>query len=151
MKLSKNINLYIYNSYKVNHTVMPVNHMKKFYKNEDKKSKESNENDKRKYKKGKDSDSEGDNNSNSTGSENENDVSEANGGISDQQKFDIHEYRKMLSEMFPSKYMDNRVSMLEKEKKRVSLCQYQQRRRSRLLMIPIIPVIPITWDPLKLI
>ncbi len=97
---------------------MPVNHMKKFYKNEDKKSKELNENDKRKYKKGKDSDSEGDNNSNSTGSENENDASEANGGISDQQKFDIHEYRKMLAEMFPSKYMDNRVSMLEKEKKK---------------------------------
>ena len=97
---------------------MPVNHMKKFYKNEDKKSKESNENDKRKYKKGKDSDSEGDNNSNSTGSENENDASEASGGISDQQKFDIHEYRKMLSEMFPSKYMDNRVSMLEKDKKK---------------------------------
>jgi hypothetical protein len=90
---------------------MPVNHMKKFYKNEDKKSKESNENDKRKYKKGKDSDSEGDNNSNSSGSENDD-------GNMDQQKFDIHEYRKMLAEMFPSKYMDNRVSMLEKEKKK---------------------------------
>ena len=96
---------------------MPTNQMKKFYKNGDKKSKELKENDKRKYKKGGDSDNEGDNNSNSSGSENENDAAEAGSAISAQQKFDIHEYRKMLADMFPSKYMDNRVSMLEKEKR----------------------------------
>jgi len=99
---------------------MPANQLKKFYKNGDKKSKELKENDKRKYKKGGDSDNEGDNNSNSSGSENENDAAEAGGGISDQQKFDIHEYRKMLADMFPSKYMDNRVSKLESERKKVN-------------------------------
>ena len=102
---------------------MPVNHMKKLYKNGDKKSKESKETEKRKDKKGKESDSEGDNNQNSSGSENDNDNDNDNVGSivtsdkTDQQKFDIQEYRKMLAEMFPSKYMDNRVSMLEKDKK----------------------------------
>ena len=95
--------------------------MKKLYKNGDKKSKESKETEKRKYKKGKDSDSEGDNNQNSSGSENDNDNDNIGSIVTsdktDQQKFDIQEYRKMLAEMFPSKYMDNRVSMLEKDKK----------------------------------
>ena len=99
---------------------MPTIQMKQFYKNGDKKSKELKETDKRKYKKGGDSDNEGDNNSNSSGSENDNDATEASGGISDQQKFDIHEYRKMLADMFPSKYMDNRVSKLESERKKVN-------------------------------
>jgi hypothetical protein len=104
---------------------MPVNHMKKFYKNGDKKSKELKEEDKRKYKKGKDSDSEDDNNSDNSENENEHEHekdndnvgSEVNSDKMDRQKFDIQEYRKMLAEIFPSKYMDNRVSMLEKEKK----------------------------------
>ena len=102
---------------------MPVNHMKKFYKNGDKKSKELKEEDKRKYKKGKDSDSEDDNNSDNSEHENEHEHdndnvgSEVNSDKMDRQKFDIQEYRKMLAEIFPSKYMDNRVSMLEKEKK----------------------------------
>jgi hypothetical protein len=32
-------------------------------------------------------------------------------------KFDIHKYRKMLGEMFPSKYMNKRIATLENDKK----------------------------------
>jgi len=85
--------------------------MKKTCKTGDTKSKDLKKSDERKYKKGKDSDSEGDNNS----SDNENDdaVPEENGA-----KFDMKEYRKMLAEIFPSKYMENRISLLENEKKK---------------------------------
>ena len=88
--------------------------MKKSSKTGDKKSKDLKKSDERKYKKGKDSDSEGDNNYNSSDNENENDdaVVEETGG-----KFNMNEYRKMLAEMFPSKYMENRISLLENDKK----------------------------------
>ena len=86
--------------------------MKKSSKTGDKKSKDLKKSDERKYKKGKDSDSEGDNNYNSSDNENDDVVAEENGG-----KFNMNEYRKMLAEMFPSKYMENRISLLENEKK----------------------------------
>jgi len=92
---------------------MPIiNQMKKSAKTGDTKSKDLKKSDERKYKKGKDSDSEGDNNYNSSDNENDDAVSEENGG-----KFNMKEYRKMLAEMFPSKYMENRISLLENEKK----------------------------------
>ena len=92
---------------------MPIiNQMKKSSKTGDNKSKDLKKSDERKYKKGKDSDSEGDNNYNSSDNENDDAVAEENGG-----KFDMSEYRKMLAEMFPSKYMENRISLLENEKK----------------------------------
>jgi len=93
---------------------MPIiNQMKKSSKTGDTKSKDLKKSDERKYKKGKDSDSEGDNNS----SDNENDdaVPEENGA-----KFDMKEYRKMLAEIFPSKYMENRISLLENENSKPS-------------------------------
>ena len=85
---------------------MPRN-IKKISKNNDKKSKEI---DNRKYKKGEASDGESDNNS--SGSENE----KTSNGVekTEQEKFDMKEYRKMLAGMFPSKYMNDRVSKLEK-------------------------------------
>ena len=89
-----------------------ITQMKKMPKSETKKSKESNENDKKKYKKGKDSDDEGDNNS--SGSDNE---SVSDNGAKVEEKFDMTEYRKMLADMFPSKYMDNRIAKLESQQK----------------------------------
>ena len=85
---------------------MPRN-IKKISKNNDKQSKEI---DNRKYKKGEASDGESDNNS--SGSENE----KTSNGVekTEQEKFDMKEYRKMLAGMFPSKYMNDRVSKLEK-------------------------------------
>ena len=85
---------------------MPRN-IKKISKNNDKKSKEI---DNRKYKKGEDSSGESDNNS--SGSEND----KTSNGVekTEQEKFDMKEYRKMLAGMFPSKYMNDRVSKLEK-------------------------------------
>ena len=85
------------------------------------KSKDMKKVDERKYKKGKDSDSEGDNYK-SSGSDNDNDNEDnmsqrENGGKLNQQKFDMDEYRKMLGEMFPSKYMNKRIAMLENDKK----------------------------------
>ena len=115
MKLSKRINLYIYNSIHASNAVMPV--IKKM-KTGEKKSKDLKKSDERKYKKGKDSDSDGDN---YKSSDNDNDIEDGiedgvpqrdNGG-----KFDIHKYRKMLGEMFPSKYMNKRIATLENDKK----------------------------------
>ena len=85
---------------------MPRN-IKKISKNNDKQSKEI---DNRKYKKGEDSSGESDNNS--SGSEND----KTSNGVekTEQEKFDMKEYRKMLAGMFPSKYMNDRVSKLEK-------------------------------------
>jgi hypothetical protein len=78
-----------------------IGNMKKMPKTEDTKKSE----DKKKYKKGKDSDSDGENNQNETDSEHDND-----------ENFDMNEYRKMLAEMFPSKYINNRISELDKNK-----------------------------------
>jgi len=77
-------------------------------KNEDTKKME----DKKKYKKGKDSDSDEDNNNHKSDGTNS-DI----GSDHDQENFDIHEYRKMLGEMFPSNYMSNRISAFDKMKK----------------------------------
>ena len=89
-----------------------INQMKKRTKIETKKSKELNENSKQKYKKGEDSDDKSDNNS--SGSDNE---SGSDNGANVEEKFDMHEYRKMLADIFPSKYMDNRIAKLESQQK----------------------------------
>jgi len=95
--------------------IMPIiKKMKNICKSVERKSKDLKKSDERKYKKGKDSDSEGDNYK-SSGSEN--DDIEDNGGKLDQQNFDMDEYRKMLGEMFPSKYMNKRIATLENNKK----------------------------------
>ena len=92
-----------------------INHMKKVSKSEDAKSKDTKENDKRKYKKGDDSGSESDEEKKYSGS-----GSGSDGGGSDDgggEKFDMLEYRKMLAEIFPSKYMNERISKLESKEK----------------------------------
>jgi ATP-dependent Lon protease len=97
--------------------IMPIiKKMKNICKSVERKSKDLKKSDERKYKKGKDSDSEGDNYK-SSGSGSENDDIEDNGGKLDQQNFDMDEYRKMLGEMFPSKYMNKRIATLENNKK----------------------------------
>jgi hypothetical protein len=96
---------------------MPViKKMKNVSKTGENKSKDLKKSEEKKYKKSKDSDSDGDNYK-SSGSDNDNDIEDGvsqrdNGG-----KFDIHEYRKMLGEMFPSKYMNKRIATLENNKK----------------------------------
>ena len=98
-----------------------TNKIKGISKKGDNKTKNVKKRDERKYKKGKDSDSEGDNIYNSSGSETEMEGgsggSAAGGVASAEQKFDMGDYRKMLAEMFPSKYMDKKVKMGEKIKK----------------------------------
>ena len=74
--------------------------------------------DERKYKKGKDSDSEDDNNNDS-----ETEMDNAGTAENGEQKFDIVEYRKMLADMFPSKYMDNRIEQIENENKKIKTPQ----------------------------
>ena len=99
---------------------MPIiKNMKNTSKNGEKKSKDLKKSDERKYKNGKDSDSDADNyKSSGSGSDNEDGTSQKeNGGKLDRQKFDMDEYRKMLGGMFPSKYMNKRIAMLENDKK----------------------------------
>ena len=98
--------------------------MKKVSKNEDKITKDTIENDKRKYKKGDDSGSgscsESDEETNCNGSDGGGNGSGSDGGGNGSDggdKFDMHEYRKMLAEIFPSKYMNNRISKLESQEK----------------------------------
>jgi len=93
-----------------------INHMKKASKSEDKKTKDTRENDNRKYKKGDDSGSESDEEKKYSGSGS---GSGSDGGRSDDggEKFDMLEYRKMLAEIFPSKYMNERISKLESKEK----------------------------------
>ena len=97
-----------------------MKHMKKVSKTEDTKSKEMKDNDKRKYKKVDDSGSESgfgsgsesDQEKNCSENENDNENMQDNGD-----KFDMHEYRKMLADIFPSKYMNERISKLEIQEK----------------------------------
>ena len=98
---------------------MPViKKMKNVSKTGENKSKDLKKSEEKKYKKSKDSDSDGDNyKSSDNDNDNDNDIVDGvsqrdNGG-----KFDIHEYRKMLGEMFPSKYMNKRIATLENNKK----------------------------------
>ena len=91
-----------------------INHMKKVSKSEDAKSKDTKENDKRKYKKGDDSGSESDEEKKYSGSGSDGGGSDDGGGA---EKFDMLEYRKMLAEIFPSKYMNERISKLESKEK----------------------------------
>ena len=90
---------------------MPIiGNMKKIPKTEDTKNKDG----KKKYKKGKDSDSDGENQQNESDS-----VCSKSGSDcehNNEENFDMHEYRKMLAEMFPSKYINNRISELDKNK-----------------------------------
>jgi hypothetical protein len=90
---------------------MPIiGKIKKMPKTEDTKNKD----DKKKYKKGRDSDSDEENKRNEsdgTNTQSGSDCEEDN-----QDNFDMHEYRKMLAEMFPSNYMNNRISELDKNK-----------------------------------
>ena len=110
---------------------MPIiKKMKNTSKNGEKKSKDSKKSDERKYKNGKDSDSDADNYK-SSGSDNEDGAPQKeNGGKLDQQKFDIDEYRKMLGEMFPSKYMNKRIAALENDKKNKQPQELQDTRDS---------------------
>jgi ATP-dependent Lon protease len=96
------------------------------------------ENDKRKYKKSNNSDGEnsGDDDGNHK-SDSESSVRNdkkgrksksgkkiAGAGANDEQQFDMQEYRKMLADMFPSKYMSKRVDDIENSKERAvdSIC-----------------------------
>jgi hypothetical protein len=88
--------------------------MKKFSKSEDKKTKDTKEKDNRKYKKGDDSGSESDEEKKYSGSGSDGGGSDDGGGG---EKFDMLEYRKMLAEIFPSKYMNERISKLESKEK----------------------------------
>jgi hypothetical protein len=96
-----------------------INHMKKFSKSEDKKTKDTKEKDNRKYKKGDDSGSESDEEKKYSGSGSGSDGgrSDDGGGGGGGEKFDMLEYRKMLAEIFPSKYMNERISKLESKEK----------------------------------
>jgi ATP-dependent Lon protease len=91
-----------------------INHTKKFSKNEDKKTKDTREKDNRKYKKGDNSGSESDEEKKYSGSGSDGGGSDDGGGG---EKFDMLEYRKMLAEIFPSKYMNERISKLESKEK----------------------------------
>lgn len=90
---------------------MPVitNMKKNSKKGDNNKSKDSKKGDEKNYKKGKDSDSEGANSNDSENEIDDDDVPVENS----KEKFNISEYRKMLAEMFPSKYMNNRIMKLE--------------------------------------
>ena len=99
-----------------------INHMKKFSKSEDKKTKDTKEKDNRKYKKGDDSGSESDEEKKYSGSGSGSGSGSDGGGSDDGgggggEKFDMLEYRKMLAEIFPSKYMNERISKLESKEK----------------------------------
>ena len=85
------------------------------------------ENNDRKYKKSSHTDSD-DSNAHQSDSDNEGNGGNGGGGASavdvrnqqNQQgegEFDMYEYRKLLSDMFPSKYMTNRVNMTESNSK----------------------------------
>ena len=89
---------------------MPVitNMKKNSKKGDNNKSKDSKKGDEKNYKKGKDSDSEGGNSNDS-----ENEIDDDEHVENSKEKFNIGEYRKMLAEMFPSKYMNNRIMKLE--------------------------------------
>ena len=89
---------------------MPVitNMKKNSKKGDNNKSKDSKKGDEKNYKKGKDSDSEGGNSNDS-----ENEIDDDEHVENSKEKFNISEYRKMLAEMFPSKYMNNRIMKLE--------------------------------------
>lgn len=89
---------------------MPVitNMKKNSKKGDNNKSKDSKKGDEKNYKKGKDSDSEGGNSNDS-----ENEIDDEEHVENSKEKFNIGEYRKMLAEMFPSKYMNNRIMKLE--------------------------------------
>jgi hypothetical protein len=88
---------------------MPViTNMKKNSKKGDNTSKDLKKGDEKNYKKGKDSDSEGGNSNDS-----ENEIDDDGHVENSKEKFDIVEYRKMLAEMFPSKYINNRILKLE--------------------------------------
>ena len=89
---------------------MPVitNMKKNTKKGDNNKSKDSKKGDEKNYKKGKDSDSEGGNSNDS-----ENEIDDDEHVENSKEKFNISEYRKMLAEMFPSKYMNNRIMKLE--------------------------------------
>jgi hypothetical protein len=91
--------------------------MKKVPKTKESAKKDVKENDKRKYKKEKQSsDDDDENNYNSSDNEScsENDTNDI---VEKNEKFDMNEYRKMLANMFPSKYMNERVSNMEKQEK----------------------------------
>jgi ATP-dependent Lon protease len=90
------------------------------------------ENDKRKYKKSNNSDGEnsGDDDGNhksdsessvqndKKGRKSKSGKKSSTGGKSDEQQFDMQEYRKMLADMFPSKYITKRVENIENSKER---------------------------------
>ena len=89
---------------------MPIitNSKKNPKKGENNKSKDFKKGDEKNYKKGKDSDSEG-----NTSNDSEIEVGDEEHVENSKEKFNISEYRKMLAEMFPSKYMNNRITKLE--------------------------------------
>lgn len=89
---------------------MPIitNSKKNPKKGENTKSKDLKKGDEKNYKKGKDSDSDG-----NTSNDSEIEVGDEEHGACSKEKFDMHEYRKMLAEMFPSKYMNNRIAKIE--------------------------------------
>jgi ATP-dependent Lon protease len=98
---------------------MPIiKNIKKKQNKGDNKSKDLKKGDERKYKKGKDSDSDGGNSNDS-----ETEMDGAGTAENGEQKFDIVEYRKMLADMFPSKYMDNRIEQIENENKKTKTPQ----------------------------
>ena len=103
---------------------MPITgNMKKMPKTQDTKKSE----DKKKYKKGKDSDSDEENNQNETDSvcsKSKSDCEHDN-----DENFDMNEYRKMLAEMFPSKYMNDRISELDKNKTTKSCHNKQENKK----------------------
>jgi len=106
LKDIKRFILYIYQPSRVVTVKMPITgNMKKLPKIKDSK---------KKYKKGKDSDSDGEN------QQNESDTAGSKSGSdcehNHEENFDMSEYRKMLAEMFPSKYINNRISELDKNK-----------------------------------
>jgi hypothetical protein len=100
-----------------------IGNMKKMPKTQDTKKSE----DKRKYKKGKDSDSDEENNQNETDSvcsKSRSDCEHDN-----DENFDMNEYRKMLAEMFPSKYMNDRILELDKNKTTKSCHNKQENKK----------------------
>ena len=113
-----------------------TNKIKGISKKGDNKTKNVKKRDERKYKKGKDSDSEGDNIYNSSGSETEMEGGGGGGGgaaggvTSAEQKFDMGDYRKMLAEMFPSKYMENRIAATERQNKKNKTSATSQNTRN---------------------
>jgi hypothetical protein len=103
-----------------------IHQMKKVPKTKESAKKDVKENDKRKYKKEKQSsDDDDENNYNSSDNEScsENDTNDV---VEKNEKFDMNEYRKMLANMFPSKYMNERVSTIEKEEKKNKTLQNKE-------------------------